>query len=197
MVTPEQYYTTAHLAYQQGADGVSFFNFAWTRSRETYLGRPFMSEPPFAVLRDIGDRAAVARKRQHYFLSAWGYVPAESDPRQLPLWLCKGDVATLRMELRPPAGGWTVGGRLRLQSRDPLVEVVFQVTLNGERLPQTPDITEPYPHGLAEGHLLGNAGTLRAWTVPATAARSGLNEIEIRMVEGHPAQLVFVDMALG
>jgi hypothetical protein len=196
MVTPEQYYTTAHLAYGQGADGISFFNFAWTRSRETYLGRPFMSEPPFEVLRDIGDRAAVARKPQHYFLSGWGYVAAPDEPRQLPVWLCKDDAAALKMDLCPPAGGWTADGRLRIQSRDPLVEVEFQVKMNGESLSPTPDLGEPYPHRLTEGHLLGNAQTLRAWTAPAAALRSGRNEIEIRMTEGHPAQLVFADLAV-
>jgi hypothetical protein len=196
MVTPEQYHTTAHLAYGQGADGISFFNFAWSRSRKTYMGRPFMSEPPFEVLRDIGDRAAVARKPQHYFLSGWGYVAAPDEPRQLPVWLCKGDAVTLCVELRPPEGGWTGGGRLRLQSRDPLVEAAFEVTLNGVLLAPTPEIAEPYPHRLAEGHLLGNAQTLRAWTVPAAALRNGHNEVAVKMTSGHPAQLVFVDVAI-
>jgi hypothetical protein len=114
----------------------------------------------------------------------------------LPVWLCKGDAAVLRMELSPPSGGWTAAGRLRIQSRDPLVEVEFQVKMNGESLSPTPDIGEPYPHRLTEGHLLGDARTLRAWTAPAAALKSGRNEIEVRMTEGHPAQVVFVDLAV-
>jgi hypothetical protein len=45
--------------------------------------------------------------------------------------------------------------------------------------------------------LLGNAHTLRAWTTPLAVLKSGCNEIEIRMSEGHPAQLTFADLAVG
>ena len=45
----EQFYTTAHLARQQGATGVSLFNFVYYRHHKSEELGPF-NEPPFHVL---------------------------------------------------------------------------------------------------------------------------------------------------
>ncbi len=196
LTTPEQFYTTAHLVYSRKADGVSAFNFVYYREGET----PPIGEanaPPFHVFKHLGDPDWLARRPQHYVV---GFPPAPfpmahplTEGRALRPPLGAGQRVEVVMDMAPPAGGWKKGGRLRIQSRAPMPGNKWEVSFNGETLPPTEDVSEPYPNPYP--FCLGNAQTLRAWTAPAGIMRDGANKIEIVMREGRPAQLVFVDLA--
>ena len=54
-----QFYTTAHLAYERGADGLSFFNFVYYREHGGSERGPF-NEPPFHVFNHMDDPAWLA-----------------------------------------------------------------------------------------------------------------------------------------
>ena len=102
--TDEQFYTTAHLAYARGIDGVSTFNFVYYRKHGTEGRGPFR-EPPFHVLKHLGDPAWLAGQPQHYILATvWNEPPL---PRQLPRRLKPEQSATFRLDMSPPTGGWT------------------------------------------------------------------------------------------
>ena len=61
----EQFETTAHWAYALGGDGVSLFNFAYYREFGPFSGdRGPFSEPPFGVLKLLGDPEYLARQSQ-------------------------------------------------------------------------------------------------------------------------------------
>ena len=63
--TDEQFYTTAHVAYRRGADGMSLFNFVYYREHGSPGRGPF-NEPPFHVLTHLGDPDWLARQPQWF-----------------------------------------------------------------------------------------------------------------------------------
>ena len=190
--TPTQYYTTAHLAYARGLDGVSAFNFVYYREHGVGERGPFC-EPPFHVFAHLGDPAWLAQQPQHYFLSDVWDSPCVPG-RPLPVDLEPGQQASFSINMAPPAGGWQDAGRLRIQSLSDLGSSVWRATLNGVELNETQDRSEPY--GNPYPALLGKAAQHRAWLVPPGLPRDGDNPIVIAFERGPgPATLVFLDLA--
>jgi hypothetical protein len=38
---------------------------------------------------------------------------------------------------------------------------------------------------------------MRGWSVPLGATEDGINLVEVTLVEGEPAELIFLDLAIG
>jgi hypothetical protein len=198
--TPTQFYTTAHLAYARGLDGVSTFNFVYYRPHGIAARGPF-NEPPFEIHRGCADPAFVARQPQHYFLApTWNDPPALrplNDPAQP--WearpIAPGETATFTLDLAPPQEGWRQGGRLRIQADADLGNSRWTARFNGADLAETADRAEPYSNPYPP--LLGTPAQHRSWTVPASLLKDGINAIEIAMTAGDaPIKLVFLDLAV-
>ena len=186
--TDEQYYTTAHLAYSRGADGVSAFNFVYYREHGTPGRGPF-NEPPFHIFKHMGDPKWLARQPQHYFISERWYVG-----QQLPKTFELGKTISFNMDMAPPAGGWKKGGKLRIQSHISLGDSKWTVRLNGVSLEPNSDVSEPYPNPYPP--MLGIPEELRAWSVPADALKDGMNKVDVTMVAGGKADIVFIDLGI-
>ena len=82
--TVEQYRTASHAFLAQGADGVSFFNFAY--HRENCLGEPRRRafpgiEPRFEILKNILDIDYLENQPKHYYLND-GVLPKQIDQLQ-------------------------------------------------------------------------------------------------------------------
>ena len=190
--TPEQIYTTAHLAYARGADGMSLFNFVYYREHGG-AGRGPFCEPPFEVLAHLGDRQWLARQPQHYMLSpGWGN-PFVKSP--LPRKCVAGRKEAFTLDLASPEGGWKRGGRLRIQGEASLGDSRWTATLGEQTLAMTDDTTEPYANPYPS--MLGRPEEMRAWSVPAGALRDGANRLEISLQAGKPARLMFLDLGLA
>ena len=174
--TPEQFYTTAQQDYLRGADGVSLFNFAYYRQYGHPMQGPF-SEPPFEVLRHLGDREWLSEQPQHFFLTPNWNAPYFSQP--LPAVFREGERRVFHFEMYPPKGGWTKEGRLRIQSMQSLGNSAWQVAVNGVLLREDPDRNEPVPNPYTQ--LLGDFDEMRAWRVPANVLKEGINEIAITL----------------
>lgn len=188
--TDLQYYTTAHLAYARGLDGVSFFNFPYYREHGDPGRAPF-HEPPFHVMRHIGDPDWLARQPQHYFLGS-GWYPQE---RRLPRTFQAGRPLSFDLDMAPPSGGWRRGGKLRIQADDDLGASRWTARLNGRQLEETGDRSEPYDQ--AYSGLIGVSEQYRAWTIPAGLPVDGTNTVQIELVEGGKAIIVFFDLAVA
>jgi len=186
--TDEQYYTAAHLAYARGADGVSAFNFVYYREHGTPGRGPF-NEPPFHIFERIRAPGWLARQPQHYFLSDRGYAN-----RQLPKKLESDSIHTFTMDMAPPEGGWKTDGKLRVQGRESLDKSQLAARFNGVDLETTSDVSEPYPNPYSP--MLGKPEELRAWVVPSGLLKNGLNSIEISLIEGEPAEIIFLNLAV-
>ena len=86
-------------------------------------------------------------------------------------------------------------GRLRIQSPDDLGDSRWRAVMNGVELIETPDRSEPYDNPYSP--LLGTPAQHRAWTVPATLCKDGINTIEITLLDGgKPVPVVFLDVAM-
>lgn len=190
LMTPEQFYTAAHLAYSRGAAGVSLFNFVYYRN----LGET-PQVPPFAVLARLKDRLWLARQPQHYFLSMSGNPPSGPSQFTRNRNLSPGTRSHFELDMAPPSSGWVRTGRLRLELSTPWEDRFAVVRMNGQPLLPDSDVSEPYPTSYA--NLDRNRGAhLRAWSVPPGLLKDGRNLIDVILTEGPPAEIHFLDLAV-
>ncbi len=196
--TDEQFYTTAHLAYARGLDGVSFFNFVYYREHGTPLRGPF-NEPPFHVIRRVGDSAWLAKQPQHYFITRAHDnppVPNRQMGNKKPRIVKAGAVTDFTLDMAPPVTGWRKGGILRLEANVSVEKNRLAAKLNGLLLDPVQDVCEPYKTPYTQ--LLGTTKTLKAWSVPAAVLRDGKNRIEL-MLEcgGSSVELLYLDLSVS
>jgi hypothetical protein len=92
------------------------------------------------------------------------------------------------------AAAAALGGRLRIQSLAAFDQSKFSAKLNGAELAASADVAEHGP--IFNPCLLGTPEQLRAWTVPASALRDGVNKLEIKLLTG-TADLAFLDIAVS
>lgn len=188
-MTAEQFYTAAHLAYSRGGAGLSAFNFVYYRS----LGET-QTEPPFEVLDRVRDPDWIAQQPQHYFTRKHGAPAWPSLLRSKGRELKPDRSIELTLDMAPPTGGWKTGGRLRFQALEAFADQQLAVSFNGTDLVSTSDVSEPYTTPWPDG--LAVPESLRAWIVPADVLKDGNNSIVIRMAQGEPVLLSFVDVAV-
>ncbi len=189
--TDEQFYTTAHLAYSQGATGVSLFNFAYYREHTMPELGPFC-EPPFHVLPRLRQPDWLARQPQWYFSSAVRNKPPLED-RPLPVVIRAGQSLRFRLHAAP-SDAQSHGAWLRLMAEKPIDDGSWDMSLNATPLDLTNFIEKPilHPH---EGYL-GQPNQYACFTVPRSLVRRGANEIEVTRPEGSSAKLINVDLVL-
>lgn len=190
--TQEQMQTTAHLAYARGADGVSLFNFAYYRPHGG-PGRGEFSEPPFNILKTLGDAAVLAQGPQHWFIAP-GWNNAYIRPPLLPRKLDSGKKTAFRMDLAPPSRGWKHSGTLRLQCDEDLAEMKVTAHLNESKLEPSQKLSEPFPN--PSPSLLGRPEQMLAWTVPVEVLRDGQNLVEFTLQKGSSTTLHYIDLRL-
>ncbi|MBN2292486.1 MAG: hypothetical protein JXM70_08685 [Pirellulales bacterium] len=191
--TENQFYTTAHLAYAQGATGVSMFNFAYYRDNGVPGRGPF-HEPPFHIFKHLGDKAWIAQQDQHYILTKAGNTPP-SKTRQLPKEFTKGVTQSIKMFMAEPTGGWKQNGKLRIESDKLLGDSKWAVTFNRVSLKETSDRSEPYETPYQ--NLLGEEGQYRAFVVPFDIVKNGNNDIQVTMIDGKlKYKIIFMDIAI-
>ncbi|MCX7887984.1 MAG: hypothetical protein N3B01_12125, partial [Verrucomicrobiae bacterium] len=139
--TVEQLQTTAHLAYQRGADGISLFNFAYYREHGGPGRGPF-GEPPFEILARLRNPAWLARQPQHWFL-AQGWRHPYSKETILPRKLTAEQTATFNLDIAPLPHSH---GRLRIQTETALGKSRWLAHLNHSELAPTDEVSEPFPN---------------------------------------------------
>ena len=191
--TPNQFYTAAHIAYTQGAAGVSAFNFVYYREHGTPGRGPF-NDPPFHIFNHIGDKDWVAKQDQHYVLcDIWDVPPSKS--RQMPRKFKKDTKHQFKLFMAEPSRGWTENGKLRIESDKSLGDSKWSVTFNGMTLESTPDRSEPYPNPYQ--NLLGEREQYRAFVLPHKIIKNGYNHIEVTMIDSSKHhKIVFMDIAI-
>lgn len=167
--TDQQYYTAAHMAYEQGADGVSLFNFVYTREHgsNTAVRGPW-HEPPFHILPHLGDRVWLARQPQWYVLAnTWGAKPFPSRVEPTEPLVCRLDMA--------PGSSHVADGVLRLLSKGTEPMGTWTVLLNGDVLPELPVVSKPLPHPYDAN--LNLSGTYLCFELPRRVVRRGANHL--------------------
>lgn len=195
--TPEQYRTYANVAYRNGAAGMYFFNFAYYREHGTDGRGPF-AEPPFAVMGECRDPVALAEGPQDYLLtpgwSCWGGPVQKIKGKNLPRILHDGVTESFRMEIYPQKDIKNPVSRLRIQTDTVIEGQKFELAFNGVTLAENADISEPF--GEQYPPLLGNEYTLRAFDLPVSLIKEGMNDISITMTGGDDVKLIIIDIPI-
>ena len=186
--TDQQFYTGAHLAYTQDADGVSLFNFVYFREHGG-PGRGQFSEPPFHVLKHLGDRDFVAREPQWYVLAKLTQPPLPDRP--MPRKMAAGKREIFELQLAPNGG--EKDGLVRIRSveedsRD------WMLKLNGRALEATGYVARPLPHPYDANLEIG--GAFACFKFPRSLARGGSNEIQVTMQSGTAVTIDYLDLVL-
>lgn len=197
--TVEQLYTTAHLAYAQGADGISLFNFVYYRGipespNDDRDNKNFVNEPPFYAIENLGNKQFLAQQAQHYFIGREDQRNYRND-WQVPVSLGSGVSATFTLPMEQPTGGWTTDGVLRLWS-EANMNATYKVTVNGVEVSlMATDPGEPYDSPYTTG--LGTAAQRRCYTVPKSLLKSGKdNEIKVTQLSGDFTFISYLDLSI-
>ena len=186
LTTDEMFYTAAHLAYEDGADGMSVFNFVYYRL-EGY-------EPPFRVFENMADPDWIAQQKQHYVISRVFDQP-HNNGYQLPRTFDQSTETSFNMRMAPPLGGWSSNGRLRIEGSDSLGSSSWTAKINGNSLVPTSDVSEPYdnPYPVHQG----NPDQYRAWVVPDNLLINGNNSINIKMDSSSNSEsIIYLDLII-
>ncbi|HUT32913.1 MAG TPA: hypothetical protein VNE39_05495, partial [Planctomycetota bacterium] len=187
LTSDPQFYTTAHLAHERGADGLSLFNFVYFREHGA-VRAPVVCEPPFHVLARLADRAWLARQPQYYWLAPSVFYS------QLPKRLQQGKPERVQLDLAPPKAPEQPDARLRIHAQTPLGEAEVSVKVNGTLLKRTDDASAFY--GNPFDGMMSDPPRRRAWSCPVSLLRDGLNDVEVALASKGPLQLNILDLAV-
>lgn len=151
--TDQQFHTVADLAYRQGADGISVFNFAYYRQTSREIASdpgvgPF-TEPPFHVLDGLRHADYVASGPRWYFLAV-DHDSYISRAMQMPKVLHVGATRTFNLTMYPLGSSSDAVLRIRVApptgySGGPVPAWVSLAELNDIPLAPMPFIGAPLP----------------------------------------------------
>jgi hypothetical protein len=118
--TDQQFHTAANIAYNQGADGISLFNFAYYRETSNEIATdpgvgPF-TEPPFHVLESLRHKNEDPLEPQWHVLAV-DHDSYISPSMQMPQTLHGGESFTFRLFMYP--GGRQPEAMLRVRIEPP------------------------------------------------------------------------------
>ncbi len=191
--TDEQFYTTADLALEQGAQGISLFNFPYYRYHVTDTIGPF-HEPPFHVIPKLKDRDFLAKQSRWYFLSACRRDRILGE-RLLPAILDRNKPQTFPLEMQALRKEDSLEGLLRLRSDESIADREITVLFNGTSLTKTDFVEKPLPHPYKDTWL-GTEDEMACYRLPASLVKGGTNQITIDVKKGIRVRLIYLDLAI-
>lgn len=191
--TVEQLCTTAMIAYDQGADGISLFNFQYYRGdRVSELDRPY-TEPPWEVIAMLKDREGLLKQNQHYFIGRT-WRDSIYTGWKLPVTLAKNARKDFAVYAVSPQDGWSGNGILTLQAKSAWRGEKMEVTLNGVLLQEVPYAGKPYDNPYTQ--MIAASDCYRSWRVPVSLLKEGDNRVTVTMTSGVSVTLYFVELTV-
>jgi hypothetical protein len=194
--TDLQFHTAADLAYRQGADGISVFNFAYYRQTSTGIG-PF-SEPPFHVLKSLRRPDEVARGSRWYVLAV-DHNTYISPSMQMPQKLKVGDSYIFELSMYPREAGLQAVVRVRVAppsgyTGGPVAAWGCDVELNGILLALTDYVAAPLPDPYC-ANLAVDKSRFCCFAATSGMVIEGRNSIKVTLVQPNPgsASMVTID----
>lgn len=189
--TDTQFYTAANLAYARGADGISLFNFVYTRQYGCGAIEGNFCEPPFYLLQNLKDREFLKQQPQHYWMPYWWKTGYNGRQFQLPLQFYRNSTHTIELDIAKPRKtiGRTIfrletaGGTPVLSATEPVANVrgtpglKWNVLVNGYEACECDDVSEPFENPRAG--FTGYPEQYYAFSVPEDALREGVNHFTI------------------
>jgi hypothetical protein len=185
----QEFYTGADLAYARGGDGVSLFNFVYYREH----GGAAFNEPPFHVLKHLGDRAWLQNQPQWYLLSkGWSSTILLGD-RPLPQTFHPGERHIFMLDMVPRAQNQK--GLIRLRGLRDASGSTWTVSLNGTKLQPSDYVAKPIENPY--NAYLGQPSEYACFSCPPGIARDGHNELAVTMDHGDPLTVEYLDLVFS
>lgn len=173
--TKNEYYSTAKLAYEAGAAGISFFNFVYYREHGAppEARGPF-NEPPFEVVGKVRDRDFIDKTPEHFFIArGWREAGTQLDK---PLKTNESNTLTLYLtDIDRNDNDY----RVRIVSNSSLEGITASLSVGGTRADVTYDISEPYSEDNDYPPLHGTSDNSRAFIISGALLKGGLNELTL------------------
>jgi hypothetical protein len=192
--TDQQFYTAANLAYARGADGVSFFNFFYYREfGHAIKERGPFNEPPFHVMKHLGDTAWLREQQQWYLLSKGGNNPTLLGDTPLPKIFHPRERHIFMLDMAPNERNKKA--LLRLRAVQSAQGRTWNATLNGVKLEPTSYIAKPIDHPY--NAYLGESGQYACFTCPPDSIRDGKNQLILILENGEPVTIEYLDLVLN
>jgi hypothetical protein len=190
--TDQQFYTAADLAYARGADGVSLFNFLYYREfGHAIKERGPFNEPPFHVLKHLGDPTWLRSQRQWYLLSTAWSNPTLLGEQPLPKTFHSLEPHIFMLDMVPNERDKKA--LLRLRAAQNAEGRAWSVSLNGMELEATEYVAKPIENPYSA--YLGQPDQYACFSCPPGIVRDGLNELKITMDHGDPLTIEYLDLA--
>ncbi|MEK6795827.1 MAG: hypothetical protein AABZ39_13680 [Spirochaetota bacterium] len=181
--TKAMYETAAYDFLKRGADGVSFFNFCYTRDHsfsDPRLKRYPGTEPPFDILSHITDCEYLADRPKHYMLprAPWPANCGENTSG-IPARLSPGVPVPVRLHIADDmnAGHSFIRAMLRLESDSDIVGHDLEVVIAGKKCAPTFGPGELFPPQSA--NALPRYENLLFYDVPLSVLTQGMNEFSL------------------
>ena len=193
--TREMFYALAQSFLARGADGISLFNFVYTR--DYGFGHPLKldrEEPDFEAIRHITDRDFLARQNKHYFVGVNRTFRPWS--KQLPAELTFDKPVGIKIHVadEQPQNSFCQA-IFRLQSSTDIESRKVTAYSDGQALEGTFHEGElfplPYRECVPETH-----GCYKDFLIPLDRIAQGWNRFELRLPDGDPCNVVRVELAL-
>jgi hypothetical protein len=205
--TDQQFNTAAAIAYNQGADGISLFNFAYYRQTSNEIAAdpgvgPF-TEPPFHILPSLRAPDAVSGGAQWHVLAV-DHDSYISPSMQMPQILHAGKSFTFTLSMYPR--GRQPEGILRVRVAPPAGYIsgpvpawVCAVDWNGTPLARRRFIAAPLPDQY-KANLAVDPTRFCCFKVDSDAVRDGQNAIKVTLLQpdsGSAAKVIldYLDVA--
>jgi hypothetical protein len=194
--TTEMLESTARLAYERGADGISLFNFVYYRPYGPARDRrgPF-NDPPFDVLPALANPTFLKEMPSYFYLIPKDQALHLANKQLADVPFQPGEEETYTMDMVPFSCG--AEGRLRLQVMTTAESLAgegmpaektsrghWTVTLNGRELEPADDCSVSYPFPTIIVAGFGHAEQYLGWRVPAGTVLNGLNHVKVTFVDG-------------
>ena len=138
----EQAYTTAHVGYSQGADGVALHNFVYNRAYQKL-------EPAFDIVPHLSHPKWLADQPQWYMLDyLQNHYHGEPRPRlpNIPVTVSKGETENLDLYFAPTSNHDTDGLLRIMVSNMDFAQGEWTVEMNGHTLEATAFVDKPMEH---------------------------------------------------
>lgn len=194
-ITREIARSTAHSFLARGCDGISTFNYTYTRNFNFGRTPPESHrEPDFAALHRILDLEYLRRQPKHYVLTDDRYS------RQLPVRLNVEDEKVFRLHIAddlsdPDVRAGITGGVLRVRANFASPPAEFEALIGETPLAPAPHDGELFP--VPPANQMPDDTALRGdFCVPVHLLHKGWNEFTIRLVSTPMVTIERIELAL-
>lgn len=194
-------YTAAHVAYEKGADGISFFNMHYHRNdakaspTNNYVAA---YEPDFTMFQHLRDKDEMADQDQHYVIGLTQSGPKKKG-RPLVGVPVLNTLKSASIYMYPPTNDWAAEGRVRIQGVGSLAGATFELYVNGTLVTTTTTDVSEATFGLKEYNVQnhGNDNEYKAWTFDTGLLnRDAANTFAVKLISGSSPQLFYLDVTI-